>query len=321
MNHSNTGKSCSPAGQALSSAADSFEQTGPGTFKLGFLEAKSRTITASADDLWLHLEARCTGQRANRLPGLRRTEKMLCANAFLPAGMTYCLDTRLPRCLLVGDVLLDALGTGASVGNNVLADALKQQIHEICDAFRASLSPRHSESMCGDFGSLEGFHDPLAVDHELGEVTRQLCDSTGWSYTKRSTGQLAIELDVPNQYVQAHAYQVCEHEFRLGATVEIPGQTSPTSRQAMGIFLLTASRVVRMACACVVAASVVSGEASPTYRWEVVWPGTASRTQFHDGLSALTIACRLTVRELHALCDESIASTYLALRGRSRSES
>ncbi len=175
----------------------------------------------------------------------------------------------------------------------------------------------------------------MTVDDEAGEVIRALCESTGWAYNERGNGQLAITLDVPRQFCQACLYLVGGTEYRLSTTLEMPFEVSRLSRYAMASFLLTASRVVRMARAATISSGTVSSgtvssgtissgtissraasaETVSEYRWEVAWSRPPTPTQFHCGVSTLSLASRLTRQELQSLCDESIAGMYLKLRG------
>jgi hypothetical protein len=156
---------------------------------------------------------------------------------------------------------------------------------------------------------VDGLRRPLTIDDDAGETARELCEQTGWAYSERRSGQLAITLDVPDQFIQATAYLVNGREFRLAATLEVPPGLSCASRHAIATFLLTATRMIRLA-----RASIMNDRVSCDHRWEVAWDEIPTTRQFHCGLSALSVACHMTVREVQALCDDSIARAYLRLR-------
>jgi hypothetical protein len=149
------------------------------------------------------------------------------------------------------------------------------------------------------------------IDDSLGEQTRRLCHQSGWEFYERGNGVLAITLDVPGQFCQAYAY-ASSGSYRVAVTLQQPREVDGPSHRAMAVFLLAATSLVRTA-----RATLVEDPLGQEYRWEVAWPELPATSAFHQGLIALSIACRLTTRELLALADTSIADTYLSLWGRS----
>ena len=120
--------------------------------------------------------------------------------------------------------------------------------------------------------------EPLTIDQAAGAEFRALCEFAGWEFYERGNGQLAITLDVPGQFCQAFAYQMEAGETRVSTVLEMPALAGK-SLHAVALFLLTASRVVRMGRATLQTTGVAR-----EYRWEVAWPSMPSRHQFHSGL-------------------------------------
>ncbi len=276
--------------------------TGSRTWELPALSSSSRVATVSIRGSWLHFESPLARPRHGGPPRAQRARHMLRRNASLPAGVNYCLGLRTLRPMLCGDFALDE--------QHVNDDDLATQVAAACDAFCQTLACTDSRLSSDDRQIDELLQKPLHVDDDRGEIIRTHCDSAGWTYIERGNGQLAITLDVPDHFCQAYAYRAGEREVRLGTLLDLPSELGPPSRHAVNIFLLTASRRVRMA-----RVAMVGERSDAPYRWEVAWPDLPNVSQFHSGLSALLIACRLSVNELQAFGDESIANSYLQLRG------
>ncbi len=287
---------------ALRRRAGSIEDVAPHAWALPGRGLGATKVHASVGGSWLHFETPLPCRRAHVLPGPRRALGLLEGNAFLPPGMHYCINSRRRGTFLAADMLLHAHDTDTS--------RMVFEVEELFDSFCSTRATAPSDWAARDGSALAGLHAPLTADDDVGELTRSLCHATGWPYHERRSGQLAITLDTPGQFCQAHAHGVGEHEFRLSTTLAIPADASAKSRHAVATFLLTAARVVRMARTVVLS---VGNEHE--YRWEVAWPRLPAENLFHRGLSALSIACRLSACELQALSDRSIADSYLLLRG------
>ena len=79
----------------------------------------------------------------------------------------------------------------------------------------------------------------------------------------------------------------------------------------MGVLLLHASHFLRM-----VRAAARAAEAGTVYGWEVVLDPEAGAPELQHALAALSVACRLSAREVPALeQDDGLARRYLTLRG------
>lgn len=253
------------------------------------------------DEGWLHLEAPLPCRRGGGFPGPRRALGLLKSNVFLPHGITYCIGARSRRLFQIADLPLHEGFTEQS--------QMPVHVQRLFDTFCSTLKTAPSKVSIRDDVSKAGLQQPLSVDEAAGEAARKLCEETGWAYSERGNGQLAITLDSPGQFIQAAAYLVDDHEFRLATRLEVLPGVSYTSRHAIATFLLTASRMIRMARASTVDAGVAC-----QHRWEVAWDQIPGAKQFHCGLAALSVACQMTVREIRALCDDSVARAYLELR-------
>jgi len=261
------------------------------------------TVSISIDEGWLHLEAPLPRRRAGTLPGPRRSVRLLSSNAALRHGISYCVGARCRETYQIADFPLRDAGADRSQ----LLDRARALFDVFCDTLT-------SYPMTLSVGNEEPLHElrrPLTIDDEAGETARELCDRTGWAYSERGNGQLAITLDAPDQFIQAAAYLVNGHEFRRATTMEVLPGLSCASRHAIATFLLTATRMIRLA-----RASITHDRVSCDHRWEVAWDEIPAARQFHFGLSALSVACQITVREVRGLCGDSVARAYLGLRKR-----
>ncbi len=266
-----------------------------------FRLAPHQRVQLAATGPWLQLATSLPGGVVDHLLADGAGERLLAQNAQLPCGLCFALEADCRSALLMADLPLhDCLADGQQVVAQVqpLWTSLQQQLQQ--------------SSECGPADVPGQWPLPLTVDEDAGSAAQQLCQSTGWDYYERGSGTLAITLEVSRRFCQAFAYQQASGEFRLSTVLETP-PLSNTSRQAVALFLLAATRAVRMARATM---SRDHQARTPEYRWEVTWTALPSRTAFHYGLSALSLACRLTARELPALADEAIAQAYLRLRAR-----
>lgn len=149
-----------------------------------------------------------------------------------------------------------------------------------------------------------------------GTDLRRLCSEAGWPFTERSDGRLAVDLDIPGGFHQAIVEETMSGAHLLRVSVGLgAGNTSPAllSQLALGVFLLRANAVVRMARAV---AEAVDGRM--TTRFEVEFAHAPGAEELGHALAALSVACRLCGREANVLAqDEAVAGAYLSSMGQS----
>jgi hypothetical protein len=83
------------------------------------------------------------------------------------------------------------------------------------------------------------------------------------------------------------------------------------SQYATELLLLWASRAVRMARAT----ATTTDDGTTQYCWEVLLGSAPTSRELDHALTALSVACRMSLREAQALQDKEIARVYLAMQG------
>jgi hypothetical protein len=137
---------------------------------------------------------------------------------------------------------------------------------------------------------------------------RALCDAAGWACTPRSETRLAAALDVPGGFHQAIVEAVAGLGVRAAADlVEAQGLGDP-SREAIARLLLRAGSAVRM----VRPAAEAAGERT-LFRWEAALGARPGPQELRHALAALSMACRLTAREVEVLQNPAGAEAYLSV--------
>jgi len=141
---------------------------------------------------------------------------------------------------------------------------------------------------------------------------RDLCVGAGWECTEQAGGRLVVQLDVPGAFHQAMVHQGAGGRVVLAAALPpCDGKTPQTCLHAVGLLLLRACGVIRMARA---AAQVLEARADP--RFEVVFDTAPCAPELAHALCALSVACRLCAEEAEVLqSDERIAREYVARWG------
>lgn len=150
------------------------------------------------------------------------------------------------------------------------------------------------------------------------------CAAAGWPSHERAGGRVAAPLDVPGMFCEAIVAPCGDGGFRAAYTLE-SGERSALSATASSLFLLRANRVYRMARTSTAYSPTESRRADSgevagalsgiRFVWDVVMPGPVEPDDLSAALSALSVACRGTVRELQVLADERVAGEYLAAQG------
>ncbi len=259
---------------------------------------------------WLTLAAPCSVGRV--APGQAgQWESLLAANEALPAGASLGLVPGSKRAQLRIDVpqvphwrlrepaerlitTIDAVGRcGVLQANSVAGKRL-----------------RATNASDWDTTSLERVAQGEA-EGELGLLESLLFEGN-WHCERAEEDRLKVRLNIPETIVSALCEPLESGEVRISVDLALNDDLTPESRQAVALLLLRATDAVRLARAT---CSVTRGVLSP--RWETLCTGPLAAAELSHNLAALTVACRLTLHEVRALCDPVVAKKYSRLRGSS----
>jgi len=292
--------------ECLRRHADTFEPAGPGRWELGLAGGQGAICaTVAMEQDWLLFNVAPGDPDRQPRPSTERLGELLQANARLPGGVKFALDAVPPRVLLAAEIPLheqvDVDGQVSDVRAGLrqgVIEFTRQQGHDTAE-------PKPPKTAPAD----ENLQAEAPPQHEHALV--DLCREAGWPCTERAGGHVAVTLDAGRAFTQAIVEPAGQASYR--AWVELGANPSPsdTTSHAVNWLLLLACRVVRMARAVAVPAA----DGRVAYGWEVVLGRSPAAGELHDAFSALSVACRLTRREIHALQEESVAQKYLAARG------
>lgn len=238
--------------------------------------------------------------RTRRLTA-RRLEQMLRDNGDLSGGAKFGLGEARSRVMLSAEIPWEADDEANLCG----------RVGQVCSGFRQAArrfadgkAPAAAQPEADEIADHESATEQ-AADFDLAD----LCEQAGWPFARRASGQIAVELEVRDGFHQAfHSREGSTHRLR----VELGrfGSDRRNCRKAVHALLLSASGVVRMA-----RAAAAPADGGLEYRWEVLLGEEPNAWELRRALSALSVACRLTAREVQALEDESIARDFLSVRG------
>jgi hypothetical protein len=145
--------------------------------------------------------------------------------------------------------------------------------------------------------------DGASAREQLGPA----CEAAGWPFTEGSASQLRVPLDLPEGYHQACIDLHSDDTVRASVELARFDRLSRLGRRALGILLLGASGLVRLARGAIRA----DGDEEVRALFEVRFSLPLGEGELHHALSALATAARLCGREVDALRGELLAKTYL----------
>jgi len=293
--------------ETLDDCARSLEQLGPVCW--GFLPSNAADLKVEAriEEGWLLLSARLPARRYK--PTAATLWHVLKENGGLPGGVKLARLSGQKELSACAELRLDReidLGT---------------RLPQACAGFKAAEAVRVALPESGELVVPEGRN--LGADEQGGGRStpsaptssdlRELCEESGWTCTGQPNGRLVVDLDVRGGFHQAMLQRKANGQVVV--TTELAprdGSAPARCRQALGLLLLRACGVVRMARA---AAGVF--EANASARFEVAFDTEPCAVELAHALSSLSTACRLCAKEADVLhSDERIAREYLARWGR-----
>ena len=248
------------------------------SFNLG--NGKALPVTASQEDHWLRLAAPVALER-----GTDQSWRALRLNASLPGALRIVRHPRPLGLMLQGELSLEP------------ESSVPERLETLCAGFRAAVPLLH--------GKPDASRGKEAVEKEdgTGAALADLARENGWTLEPREGNRWAAELDAPGLLSQAWLER---HRGGRSLWIEVlRAPLSEASRNAAGLFLLTLTAALRQ----------VRGSAddspSPALRLEVRLPVTPTAVELDLALAALSLACRLGMRELKGLADAELAAAYL----------
>jgi hypothetical protein len=307
MFEDNTVWNAAAVAETLDDCAGSLEQLGP--VRWSFLPSNGADLRVEAriDEGWLLLNAGLPARRYR--PTAAALWHMLEQNGGLPGGaklarlsgqrqLSACAELRLDREIDLGTRLSQACAglKAAEVVHVAVSEAAELVVPE-------GWSPGADEQGGGRSTQSDSSSSDL----------RELCEESGWTFTEQPGGRLVVDLDVPGEFHQAALQRKGSRQVVVTTNLApCDGSAPARCRQALGLLLLRACGVVRMARA---AAGVFEARASA--RFEVAFDTEPCAGELAHALSSLSTACRLCAKEADVLhSDERIAREYLARWGR-----
>ncbi len=288
-----------PIAAFLDHFAGEVRAAGHNRWKFELCGAVSLTVTAWLAQPWLRLRAPLARSTKRLAPDL--LERLVAQNGELGGGAKFTLADDPPRLYVSAEIPLTEDRADLGAGVTRICEGLRQAAERFAALQRPSdAGPDGAPTAAGEEprGALDG--DRLA-----------LCEETGWPLAHRTGDHVAIELDVPGAFCQALVQPKGEEGLHLRVDLATVPSACAAGRHAASAMLLHASHLVRMA-----RAASRTAEGATAYRWEISLDRGAGVREVQNALSALSIACRLTAREIQVFeQDESMARRYLVLRG------
>jgi len=303
---------------ALREASSSVETTGPAKWRCMVSNGVDLDVVARASSEWLSMAACLSPDLTVKIDPW----SLLQENFRLVGSAKFTISPHVPGLFVRAELPLDS---GVELG---------LRVHQACRGFKQATEA---------FALLTKTGKPRVFDNvgEKGTGTedscidlRPLCEASGWAVTERAHGTLAVNLDVADAVQEALVEVSCGGETRV--TAELPGEGTPLPRcrAALGILLLRASGVLRMARAAAGVttaarrsglqlqsltssdsdAPCIDGGDDPTTSplFEVVFGDTPASEELSHAFAALSLACGMYAREAEVLQRyEHIAAAYL----------
>ncbi|MEW6741302.1 MAG: hypothetical protein AB1486_00970 [Planctomycetota bacterium] len=159
-------------------------------------------------------------------------------------------------------------------------------------------------------GQVGRSEDQRSVADRLRIDLTELCNDSGWPFTEREGGSLAVDLGVRAGFQQARVTREGSGETCASVSVARLGALPQVCRDALGVFLLTACRLVRLA-----RATIDEQKGRSQVSFEVRLADPLSAGELGHALGALSAACRHFAAEVVSLQVPAVAERFLQLRG------
>lgn len=245
---------------------------------------------------WITLTAPLAGGHIHNVAVSRCACDLLKANAALQGSAKCALPPGQNVVVAMREVHLARESLAQEAEGTACAGAAKLQeaLDDVAELVRHLRRPNRDNAQA---------HEPEPA-RDLGE----LCELAGWTSHPRSGGAVTVPLDIPGGFAQA----LLHPGHTVIATVDLPAGAAPLATvavQAISSFLLQLAGRVRM-----VRAQASAGE----HKLHFALAGQLDRptpAELNHLLAAMSLAARMSIREVPALASAEIAEAYLRLRG------
>ena len=304
--------------ECLAAVASGLRQIRPGEWEFELhTMAGSHPLksTARLEDEWLLLRAYRELEKAGKdRVGAASPWEMLQLNSEIPGIARVCLEASTQQPYIAAEIPVEeasdlrgeihraCLGIEAAAGG-LAAQGVVSRIalgHASSNA-SSDARPQVSPALAGAAGANS------TRDLDL----RERCHAAGWPFTERDGGGLAIELETsPSAGFHQARMAALPGDEGVAIHVDFPValDLSPASREALGLFLLTAAGALRLVRAT---GRLVDGRATLGFEVRL---GMADAFAVGQALGACSVACEQCGQEVKALQDERLAREYLAMR-------
>lgn len=277
---------------ALTHSAACVERAGARSWRVALQNGKRVDALATLSGPWFTLAAPLYP------PVVASPWQLLALNRALPGGVRFTLSPRGHAPVLCVDTWLGSEHDDDS-----------QRVADACAALLGSVSIFANGDTCAsDVAASTGLTTmndsaasmcPVPADH--------LHEGLAWAYTRLDDGRLRFDLDVRNdRYHALLAGDACG----LSCDVELVSKPtlSTVSRQATSVALLTSGCALRLA-----RATSTSDLSTDRVAFQVRLPRSANAADIDLALEALMAGCEQLGREVRALTDSTLATSYLAV--------
>ena len=281
-----TNEAAATAARVLGKCCTEMKSRAPWRWNCAAQNGQHVSFDASVEEGFLQLSA---GTSMCGLGGCD-LDRALLRNGTLSGGVKYVLDPSSHELRLRADI--------------VIVDEL-----QLADRVRLGLVGLHQGHAQLD----ECAASPAAAprDHSLNSKAArltQLLSESCWSFTERSSNELAVSLRVDS----APPALIATNGGGVELILELVRCNSRESLRlrAVSVFLLTANGNLRLA-----RASSSDRDGQRSFGFHVCLPASAVAEEVEHALSALSVAYRTCAREAAALLDQRTAQYYLSAVG------
>jgi hypothetical protein len=269
---------------------------GAGRWTLEAGRAASRRIAVVLrDEHWLQFTGEFARNHVHGIAMMRCAWDALRINGRLDGGAKIVLSPGRDHLSIVREFWIDSRDVGEETKTASLAGRVQEAVIDIAEA-REQATTSNRIVPPGRLSETE------SVD------LVELCSNAGWPCNRRAEGRVAVGLDVPGDYVQA----ILSNGRRVSACIEMAlrMELCEVSKTAIGTLLLLIGGRVR----CVRGAIRADAENESLAIQGQLETG-ASAAELNQVLAAISVAARLSIREVPALARDDVAEKFLSMRG------